>query len=103
MVEHLGFARSGRRDEVFVQNLEDILANLGKLRLNLLSVVSDHLDLSFVALGLLLLLNGRDDPPRCSARTNHILVGDRKEIALLDGELLVGRRDMLHVFDHFWD
>lgn len=102
MVEDLGLARSGRRDKVLVENLKNVLADLGKLSLNLLPVGLDHGDLSLVTLGLLLLFDGGDDSPGSSAGTDNVLVGDGEEITLLDGELLVGRGDRLHILDHFY-
>lgn len=42
---------------MLVKDIEDILAYLGKFALNLLPVALDHLNLGFVTLGLLLLLN----------------------------------------------
>jgi hypothetical protein len=101
VVEDLGLAGSGRGDEVLVEDLEDILADLGELGLDLLPVRLDHGDLSLVAFALLLLLDGGDDSPGCSSGTNDVLVGDGKEVSLLDSELLVGRSDGLHVLDHF--
>ena len=77
VVEYLRLARSSRRDEVLVENIEDILADLGELALNLLSVALDHGNLSLVTLGLLLLLDGGDDSPRSTAGTNDVLVCDR--------------------------
>ena len=49
VVEYLRLARSSRRDEVLVENIEDILADLGELAPNLLSS-----NLSLVTLELLL-------------------------------------------------
>ena len=89
VVEYLRLASCGRGDEVLVENVEDILADLGKLTLDLLPVALDHLDLDLVALRLLLLLDGGDDSPGRTARTNDVLIRHRQEIALLDGELLV--------------
>jgi hypothetical protein len=57
VIEDLGLARGRRRDEMFVENVEDIFAYLGQLALNLLSVTLDHGNLGLVTLGLLLLLN----------------------------------------------
>lgn len=45
MVEDLGLARLGRGDEVLVKDFEDVLANLGKLSLDLLSVLLDESNL----------------------------------------------------------
>ena len=101
VVEHLGLAAGGTWNEVFVEDLENVLADLGEFSLDFLTVGLDHGDLSLVALALLFLFNGGDDSPRCPTSTNDVLVGDREEVALLDGQFLVGRGDSLHVFDHF--
>ena len=102
MVEHLGFTRGGRWDKVLLKDLEDVLADLGKLGLDLLTVVSDHLDLGVVSLALLLLLDGGDDSPRGSSGTDDVLLRNGEEVSLLNGKLLVGRGDGLHVLDHFY-
>jgi hypothetical protein len=100
VVEDLGLAALSRGDEVAVKALKDVLADLGKLGLDLLAVLLDKSDLGLVALGLLLLLDRGDDSPRGTAGTDDVLVGNRQEISLLDGELLVCRGDGLHVLDH---
>ena len=61
MVEDLGLARLGLGDEGVVEDVEDILADLLKLGLDLLAVVADGADVLLRALGLLLLLDGGDD------------------------------------------
>lgn len=50
VVEDFGFTRLRRRDQVLVQDFEDIFTDLSKLFLNLLSVVLDEFDLSVIAL-----------------------------------------------------
>lgn len=100
MIEDLGLARLGRGDKVLVEDLEDVVADLGKLGLDLLSVLLDQGDLGRVALGLLLLLDGSDYSPGRTAGTNDVLVGDGEEVSLLDGEIAVLRGDNLHVLDH---
>ena len=102
MVEDLGLSALGRGDEVLVEDSKDVFADLGKLGLDLLAVLLDKADLGLVALGLLLLLNGGDDSPRCAASTDDVLVGDGQKISLLDREFLVGRGNVLHVLDHLW-
>lgn len=101
VVEDLGFARLSRRNQVLVENVEDVLADLPKLFLDLLTVFLDELDLSLIALGLFLLLDRRDDSPRGTAGTDDVLVGDGQEISLLDRELLVRRGNNFHVLNHF--
>lgn len=49
----------------------------------LLAVLLDPLDMLLIALGVLFLLNGRDDPPRCTASANDILVRHTQQITLL--------------------
>lgn len=102
MVEDLGLARGCRGDEVLVKDVEDILANLGELALNLLPVALDHGDLGLIALRLLLLLDGRDDSPRRTAGTNDVLVGNGEQVTLFNGELLVRGSNTLHVLDHLY-
>lgn len=102
VVEHLGLAALGRRDQVLVQALQDILADLGKLVLDLLAVLLDKGDLGLVALGLLLLLNRGNDSPGGAASTDDVLVCDGQEVALLNGKFLVCRGHHLHVLDHLY-
>lgn len=100
VVEDLGLAGLGGLDQVVVENLEDIVADLGKLGLDLLAVLLNKSDLGLVALRLLLLLNRGNDSPGGTAGTNDVLVGDGQEIALLNGELNIGRGNDLHVLNH---
>ena len=101
MVEDLRLARGGRGNEVLLENVEDVLADLCELSLDLLPVCLDHDNLGLIALGLFLLLNRRDDAPAGTAGADDVLVSDGEEVALFDGELLVRRRDALHVLNHF--
>jgi len=45
VVENLGLSRFGRRDQVLVKNLENILTDIGELGLDLLSILLDESDL----------------------------------------------------------
>ncbi len=100
MVEDLRLSRLGGRDKVLVQDTEDVFADLGELALDLLAVLLDQANLGRVALGLLLLLDGGDDSPRRTAGTDDVLVGDGKQIPLLNREVTVLRGNDLHVLDH---
>jgi hypothetical protein len=100
VVEDLGFAALGRGDEVLLEDLKDVLADLAELGLDLLTVLLDQADLGLVALALLLLLDGGDDAPGGTTSTDDVLVGDGKQVPLLDGQLLVGGGNSLHVLDH---
>ena len=87
VIEDLGLAGLGLWDEGLIEDIEDILADLLKLGLNLLAVITDGRNVLLGALGLLLLLDGGDDAPGSAAGTNDVLVGNRKEVALIDREL----------------
>lgn len=100
VVEHLRLARLSGRDKVLVQDVQDVIADLGQLCLDLLSVLLDEANLRRVALGLLLLLDRGDDSPGGTSGTNDVLVGDGKEIAFLDSQIAVLGGDDLHVLNH---
>ena len=87
VVEDLGLARLGLGDQGVVEHVEDILADLLELLLNLLSVLADGGDVLVRALGLLLLLDRRDDAPRGTSCADDVLVGNGKQVALVHGEL----------------
>ena len=57
VVEDLRFTGLGLGDERVVEDVENILADLLELRLDLLSVVADGADVLLGALGFLLLLD----------------------------------------------
>lgn len=61
---------------MLVKDIEDILADLSELGLDLLTVLLDKSDLALVALGLLLLLDRGDDSPGSTAGANDVLVGN---------------------------
>jgi hypothetical protein len=103
VVENLGLARLGGGDQVLVKDLEDIFADLGKLGLDLLSVLLDEGDLRRVALRLLLLLDGGDYAPGSTAGANDVLVGNGEKVSLLNGEISVLTGDNLHVLNHLCD
>ena len=101
-VKDLGLRSGGRGDKVGLEQLEDAVTDLGKLSLDLSTVVLDERDPVVIAAALLLLFNGGDNAPRGTACSNHILVRNREEVALLDSELLgvdsLGH--LLHKLDH---
>lgn len=87
MVKDLALAGLSLGDQALVKDVEDILADLLKLPLDLLAVLADDTDVFVRALGLFLLLNARDDAPGSAAGADNVLVGDGKKIALVDCEL----------------
>jgi hypothetical protein len=100
VVEDLALAGGSVGNEGLVKNIEDILADLLELGLDLLAVLPDGRDMLLRTLGLLFLLDRGDDAPRGPAGTDNVLVGDREEIALIDGELTTELSHLLHVGDH---
>lgn len=101
VVENLGLASGGIGNEALVKDIEDILADLLELGLNLLAVLLNGRDVLVGAFGLLLLLNGGDDAPRRTAGADHVLVGNTEQVALIHGELAANLGHLLHVGDHF--
>ena len=87
MVEDLGLAALGRGDEVLLEDLKDVLADLAELGLDLLTVLADDANVLLGALGLLLLLDAGDDAPGGTSGSDDVLVGDGKEVALVNCEL----------------
>jgi hypothetical protein len=87
VVEDLALAGLGLGDEALVKNVEDILADLLKLKLDLLTVLADDANVLLGALGLLLLLDAGDDAPGGTSGSDDVLVGDGKEVALVNCEL----------------
>jgi hypothetical protein len=74
---------------VGVEQREDVIADAGKLGLDLGAVFADGGGVGLVAATLLLLFDRRDDPPRRPARANDFLLGDGElQVALLDEGLL---------------
>ncbi len=100
VIEDLGLSSGGRRDQMMIEDVEDIVANTRKLLFDPGPVVLDLHDMPFMPLVLFLLLNGRDDAPGGTAGTDDILVGNRKEVALLNRELNIQLSHSLHGLDH---
>jgi hypothetical protein len=76
VVEDLGLAGLSLGNEGLVEDVEDILADLLKLGLDLLTVVTNGSNVLVRALGLFFLLDGRDDAPAGTAGTDDVLVGN---------------------------
>lgn len=87
MVEDLRLARLGFWDQGLVQDVKDILADFLKLGLNLLTVVANGRNVLVGALRLLFLLDRRDDAPRGTSSADDVLVCDRQQVSLINGEL----------------
>lgn len=72
-------------DEGVLEQVEHVEANVGQLRLDLLAVGEEEVVV------LALVDAGVERAPRGAAGTDHVLVGDRQQVALLNGQLLGGR------------
>ena len=86
MIEDLALARLGLGDQGVVKDVENILADLLELGLDLLAVVADDGNVLVGTLLLLLLLDRGDDAPRGTSGTDNVLVGDREEVTLVNGK-----------------
>jgi len=96
-------ARLGGRsllDQVRVEEVKDVLAVGREFVLELLLIVADKVQVVRV-LALLFLLDGGDRAPGRAAAANAILVGDRKQVALFNGQLLIEVvHNLLDVIEH---
>lgn len=101
VVKDLGLARGSVGDEAVVEDIEDVLADLLELGLDLVAVLLDGGDVFLGTLGLLLLLDGGDDAPRGTAGADDVFVSDAEEITLVDCELASNLGHLLHVGNHF--
>ena len=84
VIEHLGFTRLGLGNQRLIEHVKHILADLLQLGLDLLTIITDGADVLVGALGLLLLLDRRDDAPRGTSSPDDILISDRQKIPLID-------------------
>merc|ERR1719217_1589380 len=84
LVEDLRLTAACLGNELVIQKLQDGVANLVEFTLNFGAVLLCKLGVLLVALGLLLLLHAGDNTPSSTAAANGILIGNRKEISLLD-------------------
>jgi len=98
-VEDLSFRVSGVHDQVVREKVKDIFAVDIKLILDLLLLVSEKVKV-LRSLGFLLLLNSGNASPGGSPRANSVLVRDREQVTLLDGEFLSQLHDLLHGVEH---
>ena len=89
----------GAGDQSLVEDLEDVVAELVKLGLDLALVVSQKREI-LGSLGLLLGLDGGKGSPGGSSGSDGVFVGDGKKVSLLDAELLLKESDLFHVFEH---
>mmetsp|Transcript_41654 Transcript_41654/g.124516 ORF Transcript_41654/g.124516 Transcript_41654/m.124516 type:complete len:228 (-) Transcript_41654:269-952(-) len=101
-VEHGCLGRTGRRNKVLVQQLQDLTADVVEFLLHSGTVALHQLDAALVGLHLLTLLNALQDAPRRAAGADQVLVGDGQQVALLDRQLLLSsqRGQLLHLVDH---
>eukprot|EP01084_Bolivina_argentea_P115923 206076_1 len=74
--EDLGFVALTGRDQGLSEERENVRAYAGQLLLNLGAVLLDHIHVGGVALLLLPLLDGGNDPPGSTTGADHVLVRD---------------------------
>ena len=98
-IEDLALGVAGLGDEEFVEEGEDVAADLLELLLDLFSVLLGHL---LFALGTLSLLFDRgDDPPGGSPGAHDILVGHGQEIPREEEHIFLNLRKRLYFFVPF--
>lgn len=97
VVENLSFLGLRVGDEVVLDDVKDIRADILQLSLDLLLVLLDERGL----LGVTLLLDGGNNSPARTSRANDVLVGNRQQISLLNAQLLGLTGNRLHVVNHF--
>jgi len=104
VVEHGGFACTGWRNQVLINDGENVTANLGQLLLYLVPIILNTPDIFVIALALLFLFYGGHDPPWGSPGTNDILVSNGEQVPLFHRKLHVKLCNFLHGLNHFcWD
>lgn len=81
-VKHLGFRGVGLGDQVLVQQGGHVFANLLYFSLNLGLVGTEEVE-ELRALGLFLLLDGRDGSPGGPPGPNPVLIGNAQKVTLL--------------------
>ena len=86
VVEDLALASLGLGNEAVVEDVEDILADVLQLSLDLLTVVADDVNVLVGALGLLFLLDAGDDTPRSATGADYVLVGHGEQVTLVNGK-----------------
>ena len=96
VVEHLTLLRIGVGDQLVLDDLQNVTADVLQLRLDLALVRLDQRELVRLAF----LLDGRNHTPRRAAGTDDVLVRHRQQVALLHRQLLRLLRHCLHVVDH---
>lgn len=103
IVKNSWFPRWGRWKEMIINDWQNVIADLSKLVFNPLPVFLNPLHILFIPLGLLLLFNRRQDPPRCPSCPNNILIPNRHQIPLLHCQLHIQFSNFLHRFNHLWN
>ena len=87
VVEHFRLAARRRWNQIVLQYVKDVAANLVQLLLDLRTILLNLRYVIIVALGHFLLLNRRNDTPRRTARTNYVLVRNRQQVPFFDRQL----------------
>jgi hypothetical protein len=94
VVEDLALARLRLGDEAVIEDVEDILADVLELGLDLLAVFADDSDVLVRALGLLLLLDAGNDTPRSTTGADYVLVGHGQQVTLVNGKFAADLRSL---------
>lgn len=90
-----GFARTMKK---LVSTYQNFLTDVFQFLLDLFAIFFGHLLLALGTFGLL--LDAGDHSPRGSTCTDHVLVGDREQIAFFVAQFTIGFGDLLHGVGH---
>ena len=99
VVEDLGFSVGGLGDELGVNEVKDLIAVFVELTLNLGFVAAEEADV-LGALLFFLLLNGGEGSPGSSSGSDGVLVGNGKEVSLLNGQVSISSHNLVHGVKH---
>merc|ERR1712216_716777 len=97
LVEDLGLACGGLRDQISIQQIQNGFTDLVELFLNFLAVLLGILCIILVVFGFFLLLHAGDDAPSSPAAAYCILVGHREKVALFHRKLVFCLAYLFHV------
>ena len=99
--KYLRFVWLRIRNQVFLKQVENILAYLSKLNLNLVFVVLDFLHIFRVSLIVFLLLNRGEHSPSSSSCSDNIFECHRQNVSLFNCQFLAWRLcELLGIVNH---
>lgn len=99
VVEDQSFGVGSLGDKLAVDEVENFVAVAVEFSLDLVLVASEETDI-LGSLLFLLLFDGGKGSPGSSAGADGVLVGNRQQVPLFNGQVSVGSYDLVHGFKH---